>query len=140
MIYHTIHHWEDFKRASGRAYKFSDEAFQVLFQHFYEQTDWNSESIEIHYDLFNHIEEYDNAIQAIPDEVYHEIKDALWSVSMDGLDPDGNYDELDFEPEDDIIEPQALVLLHDHYNTVLELPCSGGVIVFHDTKKVQKKS
>lgn len=132
----TINHWEDFKRASGRSYKFSDEAFQVLFQHFYEQTDYDCEDIEIHYDLFNFIEEYTSAIQAIPDEVYHEIKDALWNVAMEGLDPDGNYDVLDFEPDDDIIEPQAAVWLHEHYDTVLELPCCGGVIVFHDTKKV----
>lgn len=136
MIYATIEHWEDFKRASGRSHEFSNEAFQVLFDHFYKEygQHWD-EDYEVTYENFNFIEEYDSAILAIPDEVYHEIKDALWSVSMDGLDPDGNYDELDFEPSDDIIEPQALTWLYTHYETVLELPYSGGVIVFHDTKK-----
>ena len=135
MIYATIEHWEDFKRASGRSYKFSDEAFQVLFQHFYELSEWDSEGIEIHYELFNYIEEYDSAIQAIPFEVYDKIKDKLWKDNMWGLDPDGNYDELDYEPEDEEIEPLARQWLYTHYDTVLELPYSGGVIVFHDTKK-----
>lgn len=138
MIYATINHWEDFKRASGRAYNFSDEAFQVLFQHFYEQSDYDCEDIEIHYDLFNFIEEYDSAIQAIPDEVYHEIKDELhkeilefWNVYEEYEE----YDKDDFAPSDEEIEVLALEWLHEHYDTVLDLPCCGGVIVFHDTKK-----
>lgn len=135
MIYHTIEHWYDFKQASGRSYKFSDEAFQVLFQHFYELSEWDSEGIEIHYELFNFIEEYDNAIQAIPFEVYGKIKDKLWKDNMCGLDPDGNYDELDYEPEDEEIEPLARQWLHDHYETVLDLPCCGALIVFLDSKK-----
>jgi hypothetical protein len=134
MIYMTIEHWEDFKRASGRSYKFSNEGFQVLFQHFYEQNEWYYEGVEIHYDLFNFIEEYDSAIQAIPDEVYHEIKMALWRVSAGHDDIDEIEDDV-HEPSDDIIEPQALTWLYTHYETVLELPCCGGVIVFHDTKK-----
>ena len=134
MIYMTLHHWEDFRRASGRSYNFSDEAFQVLFQHFYEESEYDCEDIEIHYDLFNFIEEYDNAIQAIPEEVYDEIKMALWRVSAGHDDIDEIEDDV-HEPSDEIIEPQALTWLYQHYDTVLELPCSGGVIVFHDTKK-----
>jgi hypothetical protein len=134
MIYMTLHHWVDFRQASGRSYNFSDEAFQVLFQHFYEQSEYDCEDIEIHYDLFRYIEEYDNAIQAIPEEVYNEIKMALWRVSA-GHDDIDEIDDYVHEPSDEIIEPQALTWLYAHYDTVLELPCCGGVIVFHDTKK-----
>lgn len=135
MIYATIEHWEDFKRASGRSHKFSNEAFQVMFDHFYNEygQHWD-EDYEVTYENFNFIEEYDSAIQAIPDEVYHEIKDALWRVSAGHDDIDEIEDDV-HEPSDDIIEPQALTWLYTHYETVLELPYSGGVIVFHDTKK-----
>ncbi len=131
----TIEHWEDFKRASGRAYKFSDEAFQVLFDHAYKNygQHWD-EDYEVTYENFNFIEEYENAIQAIPEEVYNEIKMALWRVSA-GHDDIDEIDDDVHEPSDEIIEPQALTWLYTHYETVLQLPYSGGVIVFHDTKK-----
>lgn len=130
----TIDHWEDFKRASGRAYKYSDEAFQMLFEHFQEESELYCEDFEVTYGMFNFIEEYDNAIQALPEDVYSIIKDSLWceNAERDGID---DILDIDYEPDDEQIEPHALNWLREHYETVLVSDYSNMIIVFHDSEK-----
>ena len=132
----TINHWEDFKRASGRSYKFSDEAFQVLFDYYNEN--YPDEDIEVNYDLLGWWEEYEEPYLALDRAKLDNLRDKLWIDNMerDGIAYEEGMDLLyEYEPETDQLNDAALKYLREQYETILESEYSQLIVIDHGSKK-----
>lgn len=132
----TINHWEDFKRASGRSYKFSDEAFELLFNYYNEN--YIVEDIEVNYGLLGWWEEYEEPYLALDRAKLDNLRDKLW---IDNMERDGiAYEEgmdlpYEYEPETDQLNDAALKYLREQYETILESEYSQLIVIDHGSKK-----
>ena len=134
MITYNITNWQDFRDLSGRDYKYSDEAWEVLFDSFDEASD--DCDIELTWELFNHIEEYDSAVQVMRtfhEEAYHDFICELQNEKYAEADHDLT-DPDDCLPDEDELEPYALEFVKSKYAEVWELPVFGGLLIDHSSK------